>query len=168
MHLELFGEILEEGYDISRPTPDDDPLGIFPPALKLLITLLALPPSSLPPILKPSKLEKLIARNDFPQQWHKFLGAILQARFAQYASTLEEDKQHLEVYKQRLQGGIWLTNQQETRRRFMALSVRVGEKEVLRHAVEVVGEFAAVGEVGEKRKASEQSSGNSTPKRAKR
>jgi hypothetical protein len=166
--------VLEEGYDISRLSPSDDIFYVFSPSLKLLIALLTLPITSLPPNTKPSKIEKAIARNEFPPQWYTLVLAILQARLAQYASTLDEDKQHLEVYKQRLQGGMWLTNQQETKRRFMALNVRVGEKEILEHAIAVIREKQPVedggkpGGTGSKRKANGPNSGTSTPKKTRR
>jgi hypothetical protein len=93
---------------------------------------------------------------------------VLKARQAQYPSSLDEDKQHLVVYKQRIKSGMWLTNQQETQRKFMALDVRVGEKEVLQHAIAVLETTVAAGETGEKRKAGSLAYGNSTPKKTKR
>ena len=66
-----------------------------------------------------------------------------------------------------------MTNQRETRRRYMALSVRVGEKEILEHAIEVVRGKVPVkeetnGKNGTKRKGGESRSGTSTPKKARR
>jgi hypothetical protein len=81
---------------------------------------------------------------------------------------LEEDQQHLEVYKQRLQSGMWLTNGQETRRKFMALSVRVSEKDILQHAIVVLEQNQLSIVTSGKRKADAQRSGNSTPKKSKR
>ncbi|KIW03364.1 uncharacterized protein PV09_05572 [Verruconis gallopava] len=166
--LELFDEATEEGYDIMRPGIEDDTLGIFPPSLKLLIALLVLPRSSLPPTVKPSKIEKLVARNEFPRSWYQVLLHVLEARLNQFPSSLEEDRQHLDVYKQRLQGGKWLTNQKETRRRFMALNVRVGEQEILQHAISVIKQRLKQEEAGEKRKADGPTSGSSTPKKTRR
>lgn len=159
---------MEEGYDISRAQPEEGALDIFSPSLKLLVALLTLPNMSLPPTVKASKLEKQVARNEFPQQWFQLLLLVLKARQAEYASSLDEDRQHLEVYKQRMQSGMWLTNQQETRRKFMALSVRVGEKEVLEHAISVLEQETLHGDMSEKRKAENQGSSNSTPKRSRR
>lgn len=165
-HLESFDEILEEGYDISRPVHDEDPLSIFPPSLKLLITLLVLPESSLPPTVKPSKLEKFVAHNEFPKQWLSFLAAVLEQRSGQYNRTVSEDKQIIDVYKQRLGSGMWLTNQQATRRKLMAVSVRVGEKEILEHASGVLEQLWQP-VVGGKRKAEGRESGASTPKKGR-
>lgn len=166
--------MLEDGYDISRPSPNDDIFNVFSPGLKFLIALLTLPTASLPPATKPSRVEKAIARNEFSPEWHTFILDVLEARLAEYGSTLDEDKQHLEVYKQRIQSGMWLTNQQETQRRSMALSVRVGEKEILEHAIAVVKDKQLLdtdgktGGTGGKRKANCSNSGTLTPKRTRR
>lgn len=166
----MFDEVLEEGYDISRPTLDDIDLDLVcSPSLKLLIFLLTAPQTDLPPNIKPSKVEKLIARDEYPSAWYTLFLAVLEARLAQYASSLEDDQQHLEVYKHRLQSGMWLTNQQETKRKYMALSVRVGEKEILRHAIGVLkAKVPATNGAAAKRKTSESRSGASTPKKARR
>lgn len=140
----------------------------------LIILLIVLPTSELPPATKGSKVTKMTERKEFPLQFYKFLHTMLTTRLEQYPSKLEDDVKHLDVYRHRLESGMWLTNLKEMRRRAMAMSIRIGEKEILRDGIKEIEDIVKTKEEetvskGEKRRASSRpASGRSTPKKARR
>ncbi|KAF1986013.1 SET domain-containing protein [Aulographum hederae CBS 113979] len=114
-----FLAILEDGYDVSRPSADSP--SPFPPELLVLLAMI---------VLSRDEFLKLKSREKTPKptmtpQLERILLCCLEKRQAEYETTLEED--------------IALKSTFETshvpERKIMAVEVRIGEKQVLASAI---------------------------------
>jgi len=122
-HLEEL-DALEDGYDISRALPSQPAIDIFSPTLKMLCLIL------LPEFQPSQKISKQASRNEFPPLWYTLLRAVVKRRQMEFQTTLSEDREYLDILKQRI-AGVSFHDEREIRRRIMATEVRIGEKEIL-------------------------------------
>src|ERR1700761_6443454 len=115
-HLEDL-DALEDGYDISRASPTQPAIDIFSSTLKMLGLVL------LPEFQPGQKISKQASRNEFSPLWYALLGAVVKRRQKEFQTTLDDDRQYLDILKQRI-GGLGFHDRREIRRRIMATEVR--------------------------------------------
>ncbi|PWY71583.1 SET domain protein [Aspergillus sclerotioniger CBS 115572] len=119
-------ELLDDGYAIPRPSPEDPLTDIIPDELLLLLKTLSLPSE---------QLEKQRSKNkppkpSFGEAEATILARALQLNQLRYATTIAQDQELLAQLRQfeasnPLEGSI--------RRTKMAIQVRLGEKEILQN-----------------------------------
>lgn len=110
--------ILEDGYDISRPATNQPDLSdMLAPEMLILLATLLMPQPDFAALKRKDKLPKPKLLPPFST----LLTAVLNARIAQYPTSLAEDR----AARQQLSG-----------RAAMAVDVRIGEKEILQAALQ--------------------------------
>uniref|UniRef100_A0A093XY31 Ribosomal lysine N-methyltransferase 4 n=1 Tax=Talaromyces marneffei PM1 TaxID=1077442 RepID=A0A093XY31_TALMA len=147
-------EILEDGYCILRPSPEDTLLDILPDELLALLKTLT---------LDSEELQRLLSKNKHPKP---ILGArearilldAAQSKMGQYGTTIQEDKILLQQFAS---SSVLRTRE---RRRHMAVQVRVGEKEILQALLMMLQDFLNAEERGTGKRAAEGSAQESQKK----
>jgi SET domain-containing protein 6 len=133
-------EIVDTGYDITASNPFTIQESLSP-ELVILVETLLLPAEEFERLKTKSKLpkpEKITSRGA------EFLHELVQARIAQYATTLEEDAQS--IREAPLMGDA---NPKE-RRFAMARAVRMGEKQLLKQTQDALAELMTRGSVSKR------------------
>ncbi|PYI10809.1 SET domain protein [Aspergillus sclerotiicarbonarius CBS 121057] len=119
-------ELLDDGYAILRPSPEDPLTDILSDELLLLLKTLSLPSE---------QLEKQRSKNkppkpSFGEAEATILARALQLNQARYATTIAQDQELLaQVRHLEASGPV----EGSTRRAKMAIQVRLGEKEILQN-----------------------------------
>jgi SET domain-containing protein 6 len=127
--------ILDDGYCIPRPSPQDLLEDILPEELLALVKILTLSPEQLLEYRAKNKPPKPTLS---PREAQLLLAAV-QARTGQYPSTIEQDEATLKQISNSAE--LFLSG--STRRKTMALQVRIGEKEILRQLSAMLSQFLA-------------------------
>ncbi|GES62869.1 SET domain protein [Aspergillus terreus] len=119
-------ELLDDGYVLSRPSQEDDQLtDILPDELIILLRTLTLSPEQ----LAQQKSKNKPPKPAFAETEASILAKAIQLKQAQYATTIAQDQEILsQLNSSAVSSG---SVDESTRRRKMAVQVRIGEKEIL-------------------------------------
>ncbi|RJE22261.1 SET domain-containing protein [Aspergillus sclerotialis] len=129
-------ELLDDGYAIPRPSPEDSLSDILPDELLLLLKTLAFSPEQ----LKQQKSKNKPPKPSLGQAEAAILSKAVQLKQSQYATTISQDQEHLAKL------GQLVASERSSRRRKMATQVRIGEKEVLHKLSSMLDGFMTNGE----------------------
>ncbi|KAL0262158.1 Ribosomal lysine N-methyltransferase 4 [Diplodia seriata] len=121
-------DLFETGYDIGR-NPEQDPAAVASPELGLLLSTLYVPHADFQRMQKKGKFPK----PDLTPQTAALLRQVVAKRAAQYPTSLAEDVQRVSS------GAADLGNA----RKAMAHAVRIGEKEILESAANLLAKAAS-------------------------
>ncbi|KAH5362170.1 ribosomal lysine N-methyltransferase 4 [Parastagonospora nodorum] len=133
-------EIVDTGYDITASNPFTIQESLSP-ELVILVETLLLPAEEFERLKTKSKLpkpEKITSRGA------EFLHELVQARIAQYATTLEEDAQSIK------EAPLIRDAKPKERRFAMARAVRVGEKQLLKQTQDALAELMTRGSLSKR------------------
>ena len=133
--------MLDDGYAIPRPSPTDTLNDTLPDELLVLTRTLTLTPEQLQQHLSKGKPPKPPL---FGKQEAAILQKAVQSKLAHYETDISKDKEILAGLNQQQQEVV-ATGRLDTssRRRKMAIQVRIGEKEVLESLSTKLGSFLA-------------------------
>lgn len=120
-------DLLEDGYSISRPAGGESLTDIIPDELLALIQTFHLTPEQLSHARTKQKPPKPV----LSAAGAKFLLQVAQKKWAEYATTLEQDNEILNRLAQRERDFSGEELDTSYRRCKMAVKVRKGEKEIL-------------------------------------
>ncbi|KAL4872035.1 hypothetical protein BDV12DRAFT_5517 [Aspergillus spectabilis] len=127
-------ELLDDGYAIPRPSPDDSLLDIIPEELAVLLKTLVLTPGQFTQQQQKQKPPK----PSFGQGEAKLLfGAIVKSQ-ERYSTTIQQDYELLAQLNQLETSGPL---EGSARRRKMAIQVRLGEKEIFEYLKSKTSEY---------------------------
>lgn len=116
-------ELLDDGYAIPRPSDDDTVTDIIPEELALLLKTLTLTPEQFTHQQEKQKPPKPACG----QEEARLLRAAIVMNQGRYSTTIEQDRELLaQLYYLEASGPL----DGPSRRRKMAIQVRIGEKEV--------------------------------------
>jgi SET domain-containing protein 6 len=116
-------ELLDDGYDIPRPSDDDAATDIIPEELAVLLRTLTLTPEQFAHQQEKQKPPK----PTFGQEEARLLRAAIVMGQGRYSTTIEQDRELLaQLYHLEASGPLGGSS----RRRKMATQVRIGEKEI--------------------------------------
>ncbi len=116
-------ELLDDGYAIPRPSDDDAVTDIIPEELAVLLKALTLTPAQFAHQQEKQKPPKPA----FDQEEARLLRAAIVMGQGRYSTTIEQDRELLaQLYHIEASGPL----EGQSRRRKMAIQVRIGEKEV--------------------------------------
>jgi len=153
-------DALDDSFDISNSDGINEQ---FPLELKML-GLVLIPHSS-------PKFAKQASRGELPKPWFVLMHEVFKSQLEQYSTTINEDAEHFNELRERLDGGMHDQSPAELRRRIVAIQVRIGEKEVLKSALaklqeegnQITGEIAE--QNGERKRSAEEESEQVAKKR---
>lgn len=129
-------ELLDDGYAIPRPSPEDSLSDILPDELLLLLKTLAFSPEQ----LKQQKSKNKPPKPSLGQTEAAILFKAVQLKQSQYATTISQDQEHLARF------GQLVASERSSRRQKMATQVRIGEKEVLHKLSSMLDGFITDGD----------------------
>lgn len=140
LQLQLLDDlgILDDGYCIPRPSPQDSLADIFPDELLALVKTLTLSPEQL--LEQQSKNRP--PKPTLSRREAQLLLAAVQARTAQYPSTIEQDEATLKQLSNSTERALAAS----IRRQRLAVQVRIGEKEILRQVSAMLSHYLATTE----------------------
>ncbi|GFF78169.1 ribosomal lysine N-methyltransferase 4 [Aspergillus lentulus] len=127
-------ELLDDGYVIPRPSPEDSLTDILPDELLLLLKTLTLSPEQL-------EHQKSKSRPPKPSLGHAEASILLktiQLMGSQYPTTVAQDE---EILSRLIQSEASQPLDQFDRRQKMAIQVRLGEKHILQTLANMLEEF---------------------------
>jgi SET domain-containing protein 6 len=128
-YLDEIDVLEDDSFDISS----GEGLDRFPEVLMALLCVLAMSSDTFSTIrLDPKgakKLFKMIEKNDLPPDWSRLLSSVLTRRSADYETNVQDDQESLTRMLQDTQNNSGLDK--GTKRKTMALQVRIGEKNIL-------------------------------------
>jgi SET domain-containing protein 6 len=127
-------EILEDGYCVPHPSPEDSLADILPDELLALLKTLTLTPEQ----LLQQKSKNKPPKPAFALPEAQLLLATVQKRASQYPTSIEQDEEILN----RLRNAELLTPLEGSpRRQKMAIQVRLGEKEIIRQLYAMLTDY---------------------------
>ncbi|KAA8643251.1 hypothetical protein EYZ11_008502 [Aspergillus tanneri] len=128
-------ELLDDGYVIPRPSEGNSVANILPDELVLLLKALTFSPTQLKQQISKNKPPKA----SFGHAEAVILSKAIQLLQAQYATTVAQDKELLAQLGQSETSSLL---EESTRRRKMAIQVRLGEKEILHILSTLLNDYA--------------------------
>ncbi|KAL2002522.1 hypothetical protein VTN02DRAFT_6609 [Thermoascus thermophilus] len=129
-------DLLDDGYSIPRPSPEESLTDFLPDELLALVKTLTLTPQQLQQLKSKKKPPKPVLGLE---EANLLLKAVRQ-RGTHYATTIQQDRELLERLSQAEASGPLEVS---SRRQKMAIQVRVGEKEILQQLSSMLEHFIA-------------------------